>query len=239
MTTIVKAVVPFDVKATDDAARTVTGLAAAWSLDFGGDVIQKGAFKRTLDAWRGAKRTRPVHLIDQHSYHTVTSVLGKMIEADETDDGLLATFDFVPDDPAADAAYKRVKGGYVTGFSIGYEPVTWEFQSKEGGESWERLRILKEVRLLEVSLVIWPMNDDARIEGVKAAALAAALKDRRLSDEEKAALRALLDAPPADGTAGQPIAPAPEPTELAPEAQEALKQRLLKLKLARLVTRAA
>jgi HK97 family phage prohead protease len=237
MTTIAKAVMPFDVKATDDSARTVTGLAAAWSLDFGGDVILKGAFKRTLDAWRGSKRTRPVHLIDQHSYHTVSSVLGKMLEAEETDDGLSATFDFVPDDPAADAAYKRVKGGYVTGFSIGYEPVRWEYQAKEGGESWERTRILSEVRLLEVSLVIWPKNDDARVQDIKS--LTAALKAGRLSDDDKAAIRALLDAPPA-GTPPDAAPPAPDAAkEFAPEAQEALRQQLLRLKLARLVTRAA
>ena len=59
MTTIAKAVLPFDVKATDDTARTVTGLAAAWSLDLGGDVILKGAF--TIDANRILPHGRTVY----------------------------------------------------------------------------------------------------------------------------------------------------------------------------------
>lgn len=214
MKTQTKTVVPFQLKAADDAARTVTGLAAAWTQDAGDDVIHKGAFARTLDHWRQAKKSRPIPLVDQHSYGTITRVLGKMLEATETDDGLEATFDFIPEDEIADAAYRRVKGGYVTGFSIGYAPVRWEYVQKEGStNSWERIRHLHEVKLGEVSLVIWPMNDDARIESVKSLeTIAEALRAGTLSPDQKAHLRALLDAPPA----ADPSA-APAPKGLAPD----------------------
>lgn len=209
--------VSFEVKASDDGARTLTGLAAAWSLDQGGDIIRKGAFARTLDHWRANKKGRPIPLKDLHRWQSVEDVIGRMTAAEETDDGLLATFEFIPDDPKADAVYRRVKGGYVTGLSIGYIPKEWSFLQKDGGAEWERTRVLTEVQLLEVSVVDDPMNDDARIDDVKSLdALARALRDGTLTDEQKSRLRALLDAPPA-GTPDDSAAPAPEAKGLAPD----------------------
>jgi hypothetical protein len=66
------------------------------------------------------------------------------------------------------------------------------------------------VKLLEVSLVIWPMNEGARVDTDSVKSLTAALKAGKLSDEQvqeiralpedaKNRIRALLDAaPPAD-----------------------------------------
>jgi HK97 family phage prohead protease len=195
---------PFEVKASDDAARTITGLAAAWSLDLGDDVIHKGAFARTLDHWRGSKAKRPIYLLDQHnSYSSVKHVLGKMTDASETDEGLVATFALVPDDPDADAAYKRVKGGFVTGLSIGYQAVRWEYVQKDNStNSWDRIRHLHEVKLREVSLVVFPMNEDARIASAKSVeAITAALRAGTLTDDQKSELRALLAAPEAKAKA--------------------------------------
>ena len=207
----------FEVKASDDGKRTLTGLAAAWTLDAGSDVIRKGAFARTLDHWRANKKSRPIPLKDLHRWQSVEDVVGRMTDAQETDDGLLATFEFIPDDPKADAVYRRVKGGFVTGLSIGYRAVSWEYQQKEGGNEWDRIRVLKEVQLLEVSVVDEPMNDDARIDDVKSLdALARALRDGALTDEQKSQLRALLDAPPAD-TPPDAAPPAPEAKGLAPD----------------------
>jgi HK97 family phage prohead protease len=221
--------VPFEVKAVDEAAHTFTGLAAAWSQDLGNDVIHPGAFARTLDHWKSTKRRRPVPLIDMHTYWSVSNVIGKMVDAQETADGLEATFDFVPNDEGAQGAFRRVQGGYITALSIGYSPVRWEFQQIEGGKEWEQIRHLHEVKLMEVSLVIWGMNEDALIDAdsVKSVEALKSLLTARLPTMEepaKAEFRALL-APPAP-----PLAPAASVT--------ALKQRLLALTLRRLATRA-
>ena len=183
--------IPFDLKATDEAARTFSGLAAAWSLDAGGDVIQKGAFARTLADWRASKK-KVIPLIDQHGYMSVTQIIGKMIDAEENKDGLLATFQMIADDPTAEAAFRRVKGGVVTGLSIGYEPVVVETPSENERRSgiW---RFLKEVKLREVSLVIWPMNDDARVDTGTAKALIARLQGKELTDPERSELAAIRD----------------------------------------------
>ena len=222
----------FQVKASDDATRTLTGLAAAWSLDQGGDIIRKGAFARTLDHWRANRKSRPIPLKDLHRWQSVEDVIGRMTEATETDDGLLATFEFIPDDPKADAIYRRVKGGYVTGLSIGYMAKQWSYVQKDGGNEWDRVRVLTEVQLLEVSVVDDPMNDDARIDDVKSLdALARALRDGALSDEQKSQLRALLDAPPAGTPAEAP--PTPDAKGLAPDdpTRLAMEARLRALRL--------
>lgn len=191
-----KSGVAFEVKAVDDAAHTFTGLAAAWTLDAGGDVIQRGAFKRTLADWKAAKKQRPIPLIDTHAYHSVNQVLGKMIDAEETADGLLATFQMIPDDPSAEAAFRRIKDGCVTGLSIGYEAVVVEYPEQEDRQKgiW---RYLKEVKLREVSLVTYPMNDDARLDPDTAKNDARALLERvqgkALSDDERTQLQAVRD----------------------------------------------
>src|SRR3989304_2263407 len=81
----------FEVKATDDEARTFSGLAAAYSQDLGGDVILPGAFKRTLADWRKAK-AKLIPLMDSHSRDSVRGIIGKMTEAAEVADGLEASF---------------------------------------------------------------------------------------------------------------------------------------------------
>ncbi|GMV06729.1 MAG: hypothetical protein AMXMBFR53_30040 [Gemmatimonadota bacterium] len=189
--------VPFQVKADslDDATRSFTGLASTWDLDLGGDVIHKGAFKRTLNNWHRSKSVLP--LLDSHSaYGTVRAIVGRMIDAKETDEGLVATFEVI-DGPDGDEIWRRIKGGYVTGLSIGYRAIKIEAPSEEEQRAgvW---RHLKEVELREVSVVVWPMNPAARIDKGSMKALAAdvaALEEaaacRDLTDEEKAELAEL------------------------------------------------
>jgi HK97 family phage prohead protease len=221
--------VPLEVKSVDAESHTFRGLAAAWSLDLGNDVVHKGAFERTLDHWRNAKRRKAISLLDSHKTDSVMRVVGKMSDAFESDEGLDSGWEFVPDDPTADAAYKRVKGGFVTSMSIGYTPVQFEWESKDG----KRIRHLKEVKLHEVSLVVFPMNEDALIHEASIKTLADMNDEERrayvaaLPAEEKAALRALLGSEP-------------EPTiALAPEAiKQELQTALLRLNLQQLATRA-
>lgn len=210
-----KSVTPFALKAADDAQRTFQGLASTWDLDLGGDVIHKGAFAKTLQDWRGNQRIIP--LIDQHRYGSTFDVLGKMTAAEETDAGLMATFRVVEGDDG-DRFLHRVKDGLVNGLSIGYETIgRAEITETESNGVKRAIRNLREIKLHEVSAVIWGMNPHALIDGtsVKAAV-------EVMSDEEKAALRALLEPPPV------------AVKMLDPEAQQALKQRLLALTLRRI-----
>lgn len=152
---------PFAIKAVDDSAHTFQGLASAYSLDLGGDVIEPGAFKRTLKDWRSSKG-KVIPILDSHDRSSVRSVVGKLTEAEEVKDGLDITGSMI-DGPDGEEVFRRLKGGFVDGLSIGYVPIVQKMPDPEQQRAgiW---RILKEVKLLEVSVVIWPMNEDARID---------------------------------------------------------------------------
>jgi hypothetical protein len=215
---------PFTLKTVDEAARTFEGRAAAFSLDLGGDVILPGAFKRTIKDWKGSKKVLP--LLDSHNGGTVRAVVGKLLEADEVapvgadPGGLDARFEMI-DGPDGDEVYRRVKGGYVDGLSIGYRAVEVKYPSPE--EEQEGIfRFLKQVQLKEVSVVLWPMNTDARIDMTTVKALLASARDRELDRDELEELksvdvqiRALLAKH--GGTLPSPGGPPPAPAGLALE----------------------
>src|SRR5687767_15620327 len=91
----------FTTKSIDEEKRTVSGLASAWALDEGGDVITRGAYAKFLTRWR--KQPFVIPLLDQHGYSSTTQVVGKLVTAEETAEGLNVTFDVLKDDPLADA----------------------------------------------------------------------------------------------------------------------------------------
>lgn len=239
--------VRFEIKADtlNESERTFQGLASTWALDYGNDQIHPGAYLRTLQHWKDSDRVIP--LIDLHGGDTVRRVVGKVIAAEETAEGLLCTFQVIKsDDPSspdadADACWRRIKGRYVTGLSIGYRAVRYEFEQPEGTTSyWDRIRHLYELALVEVSLVIFGMQAGALIDTDSASAaksLADALRTGTLTEQHKAELRALLDAPSAPAPDGDPAPPADAPKGLAPDAHARLQQRLLGIKIRGLTTR--
>ena len=98
----------FEVKALDEAERTFGGLAATWDLDLGGDIIEQGAFKRTLKNWKRGKKVLP--LLDSHNGGSVRAVVGKLTEAEETKAGLDAEFEVI-EGPDGDEVFRRVTIG--------------------------------------------------------------------------------------------------------------------------------
>lgn len=258
METIAKTLTRFEVKSLDLDARTFTGLSSTWDEDLGGDIIHRGAFKVTLKEWKESGAIIP--LIDQHNYGSIRSVVGKMTDAKETDAGLESTFQVI-EGPDGDEVLRRIKGQYVDGLSIGYEPVKWEYEEDKESR-WGQVRHLKELKLHEVSVVIWPMNPGATITAAKAAL--DSLDPAKLDDDAKREIRAIAskcgaylrpDTAPAD-KAADPSAKEPQeepetpPEESAAESKaseepaeptyaysEALLHRLAHLKLTHTTTR--
>lgn len=207
--------VTFAIKAVDTKARRFSGLASTWEKDLGNDVIHKGAFKKTLSDWRGSNK-KTIPLLDSHDRYSVDSVLGKMIDASETAQGLETEFE-MRDTVKAAEALKAIEDGFITGLSIGYEPVEFKYEKPEGGSMWDTIRHLTEVKLREVSLVVFPMNEGARVDPSSVKSLLDAAKAGQLTDEMWAELLALR---PAAATPAAPKseAPAPDaPKGLAPD----------------------
>ena len=171
-------------------ARAFSGYGAVFgNLDSYGDVIAKGAFKRTLRDYRQADRLPP--MLAQHGGFLSAAdlmpigVWTKMVE----DDTGLVVEGRLSDTARGNEAYTLLKDGALSGLSIGY--VTKEFAL--GTRPGEPRRTIKDIDLLEVSLVTFPANDRARIDQVKAAARSLSTTDWR--DLEGALRDARLVAP--------------------------------------------
>jgi HK97 family phage prohead protease len=151
---------PFEVKAVKDDG-TIEGLAAVYgNEDLTGDVIEPGAFTKTLRDKGGV-----VPVLWQHDSR---NPIGKG-SLEDSRDGLLIKAKLLLSSQQGREAYEFAKNGIVTGFSIGYDTVVSEYDS---GRS---VRHLKELRLWEVSLVTFPANPEAQVTAVKTAEMQGAL----------------------------------------------------------------
>jgi|SRR5215471_12528371 len=142
-----------EVKAADDAW-TVTGYASTFdNTDEGGDVVVRGAFARSVHAWgTGQKRIRFLY------QHDPADVLGVPTSLREDHYGLLGQFKISRTTRGHDA-YQLLKDGALDSFSIGYVVEDQEYRGN--------VRVLRDVDLMEISVVSLPMNTRAAVTGVK------------------------------------------------------------------------
>jgi len=141
----------FEIKSLDDATGIIEGYASTFgNVDLGGDVVEKGAFKKTL------KEQKDVPILWQHYSD---EVIGVTLDAKEDDYGLYVKGQINLDVQKGREAYSLIKMGAIKGFSIGYSTVK---------DLWDQgARHLKELKLFEWSPVTFPMNTAAVCTGVK------------------------------------------------------------------------
>ena len=151
-----------ELKATNDNAGTFSGYVAAFNnLDQNGDIIERGAFKRTLGILRESKqRAGSAYLFPLLWQHNEDEPIGGVTDAYEDDYGLHITGEYDLDTPRGAQAYSGAKKGYLRGLSIGYRTVKSMMDA-------QRSRHLLEVQLFEGSPVTFPANTDAQIRDVK------------------------------------------------------------------------
>lgn len=146
----------FELTSADDTGE-FSGYAAVFgNVDDGMDVIEKGAFTKTIK-----EDFDRIKILALHNDNWLP--VGKPIELREDNKGLFIK------GKISDTAMGRdirtlLKDGVLNEMSIGYDVVRFDFDSEEG------IRHLKEIRLWEVSIVTWAMNEQAKIEEVKSIA---------------------------------------------------------------------
>lgn len=148
--------VPFECKAAHGSGE-VEGYGSTFgNIDFGGDVMVPGAFRKSLED-RG-RAGKPIPMLWQHD---TREPVGLWSEYREDDKGLYLSGRILVDTTKGRDAIVFAKNKVVTGLSIG-------FVTKDADEDMTTgIRRLKEVDLMEVSLVTFPMNDQAGLTGAK------------------------------------------------------------------------
>tara|TARA_Y100000401_G_C8322663_1_gene226356 strand:- start:927 stop:1760 length:834 start_codon:yes stop_codon:yes gene_type:complete len=124
--------------------------------DLGNDVIEKGAFMRSLRR-KGAKK---IKMLYQHDTKEPIGVFDKVME---DQNGLYVKGRLAMGTQKGKEVYELMKMGAIDGLSVGYrvDAKGHHYDDKR------KYRVLKEVDLMEISAVTFPMNPRARIQAVK------------------------------------------------------------------------
>ena len=145
-----------EVKFAADKPGFFAGYASKFhGVDAFGDTVIPGAYTKTLEG-----RTRPVQMRWNHR----GPVIGKFTTIKEDGVGLYVEGELTPGHSVAEDARASMKHGAVTGLSIGYRiPEGGSEKSEHGG------RLLKQIDLVEISVVESPADVNAQISSVKSA----------------------------------------------------------------------
>lgn len=146
---------------------TFTGYGSVFNVvDSYLDIVAKGAFVKSLDKHK-EKGTMPALLWQ----HNSAEPLGVFTSMEEDDIGLKLTGQIAMKTQRGAEAYELMKMKAVSGLSIGFVPKSETYDKKSG------VTTLTEVDLWETSLVTFPANDEARVEGVKSIEQLSSIKD--------------------------------------------------------------
>lgn len=148
----------FDLKMIDEQGLFEGYAATFGNVDLGADIVDKGAFKKTIRESKGK-----VPILD---HHNPTRQIGWNLEAAEDDHGLFVTGQLNLDVQRARERHSLMKQAFEVkgrqGLSIGYSVVKSEPDKED-----IHVRRLKELKLMEYSIVTFPMNPAAMVTGVK------------------------------------------------------------------------
>lgn len=122
------------------------------NIDDGRDIVEKGAFTKTLQ-----ENNKRIKALFNHDWN---QVIGKPLEIAEDSKGLYTKTQFV-DTPKSREIYELVKEDIVNELSIGYDII------KNSYDKENKINRLKELKLYEYSFVTFAMNDQAQVTGVK------------------------------------------------------------------------
>ncbi len=179
------------VKAVDEDAREIEGIATTPTADRSGDIVEP----------KGAEFKLPIPLLWQHDSR---KPIGHVTEAKVTDAGIVIKAKLTKiDEPGAlkdrlDEAWQSIKHGLVQGLSIGFQPV--ESARIEGSYSYRFMKWL----WLELSAVTIPANGEASITEIKSIDT-----ELRAATGPKQHVVVRLDAPGASGKPAKKSIPAP------------------------------
>ena len=165
---------PFELKELSETGEFVGFASLYGNVDLGGDVVDPGAFTKSITQ-RGSK----VRLMDGHKVRIGVATV------EETPIGLKTYGKINIAKQSGLEAYSDLKfyqaNGMPMGMSIGYETI----QADPAHLTKDGARHLKEVRLWEVTVTEFAMNEKAQVVSVKALSdLIASVKENRTEQKD-------------------------------------------------------
>jgi len=144
----------FDVKEIS-AQGEFEGYASTFNnVDRGQDMMMPGAFANSL-------RKRPAGKVKMLLQHDTRRPCGVWTAMEEDGRGLKVKGQLLLSIQDGRETYELMRAGALDAMSIGYRTLTEEYDRQAG------VRKLKEVDLMEVSIVTFPMNERATVSGLK------------------------------------------------------------------------
>jgi len=153
------------------------GYASTWDRDEMDDIIEMGAFSKTI-----RERRDKIKVLFQHDSH---QPIGKPVEMREDARGLY-THSRLSDTTLGRDTMTLIKDGVIDRMSIGFSIPAGKFRMHEDGIT----RTITEVKLYEYSPVTFAANEEATIE--MASRLSRSHTGQQLSEASKTAIRDLI-----------------------------------------------
>ena len=148
----------FESEVKSDAKGIFTGYGSIFgNEDQGNDIVQKGAFTKSL-------AERPASKVKMLFQHKTDEPIGVFTEIYEDQKGLFVKGQLAMGTQKGRETYELLKMGALDGMSIGFKA---DPQKQGYNENKRGIRTLKEVDLMEISLVTFPMNEEAMVQSVK------------------------------------------------------------------------
>ena len=149
----------YDDDEEDDKEGKFAGYASIFgNKDLGNDIVEKGAFTSSLRK-KGPKQIKMLFM------HKTDEPIGVFEKMEEDERGLRVEGKLALGTQRGKEVYELMKMGAIDGLSIGYKVDAKGYNYDDDGKK----RRLKNVDLMEISAVTFPMNPKARIRKVKGA----------------------------------------------------------------------
>lgn len=132
------------------------------NVDSSGDVVMPGAFAASLAEWAAAGDSIPV--VWSHKWEDPFSHIGAVVEAQETERGLLIKGQLDLDgNPTAIQVARLLKSRRIKQFSFAYDVVDGGYAERDGIEVYE----LRELRVHEVGPCLLGVNQQTELIAAK------------------------------------------------------------------------
>lgn len=152
----------------------VEGLASVYgNIDHAGDIVERGAYKRTLDRFQASAKGIPFL-----AHHRHDKPIGRILELRDSEEGLYFKARF-SDSHDGQNVRSQFLDGTLDSFSIGYRVL----QKQADRVNDRKVLRLKEIALHEISAVTFPCNELAKLTAVKGD-IASSFPDLSLEDQQ-------------------------------------------------------